>query len=47
MNTDNHIVSYLFYHMGGVMSDQILRCIDGAQDVRHLHLKKVETAHVG
>lgn len=29
------------------MSDQILRCIDGAQDVRHLDLKKVETAHVG
>lgn len=27
------------------MSDQILRCVDGTQDVRHLDLKNVETGH--
>lgn len=42
VNTDNHMVSYLLYHMRGVMSHQILRCIDGAQDVGHLDLKNVE-----
>lgn len=47
LKADNPIVYYLFHHMGGVMSDQILRCIDGTQDVCHLDLKSVETGHVG
>lgn len=40
MRTDGQLVSYLFDHMGGVVRDQILRCVDGTQDVRHLDLKK-------
>lgn len=31
---------YLFDHMGGVMKDEVLCCIDGTQDVRDLHLKE-------
>lgn len=45
MKTDHRVVSYLFDHMGGVVRDQILRCVDGTQDVRHLDLKNVETGH--
>lgn len=40
MDADSPAVSYLFYHVGGVVSDQILRRIDGAQDVGHLDLEK-------
>lgn len=46
VNADNHAVSYPFHHMGGVVSDQVLGCVDGAQDVRHLDLRN-ESGCVG
>ncbi len=30
---------HLFHHMGGVISDEVLCCIDGTQDIRDLDLK--------
>lgn len=45
MKTDRQVVSDLFDHVGGVVRDQVLRCVDGTQDVRHLDLKNVETGH--
>lgn len=31
---------YLFYHMGGIMCDEVLCCIDGTQDICDFDLKR-------
>lgn len=31
---------YLLHHMGGIMSDEVLCCIDGTQDIIDLDLRE-------